>query len=208
LGGKVEHLQELVASGFKARAILADPAWKFVARSDKGEGRSASQHYDVQALDAIKRLPVVSLADENAVLFLWMLDWCPGWAMEVINAWGFEHKTTAFTWVKLTAAHDGTPRKQGIISEADFHLGQGYWTRANPEDCWLATRGNPSRLYADVRQLIVSPVLDHSEKPAETHERIMRLVEGPYLELNARCHRDQWVTWGNEIEFQMPKVPT
>lgn len=203
-GGKVEDLHKLAASGFKLGAILADPAWQFIARSPKGEGRSASQHYDVQALDAIKSLPVKQLAADDCVLFMWMLDWCPHWAMEVIEAWGFEHKTTAFTWVKLTENHDHQPRYDGLISDRDFHFGQGYWTRANPEDCWLATRGSPKCIHHDVRQLIIEPVMEHSRKPDETHSRIERLVAGPYLELNARREREGWLTWGNEIEFKVP----
>jgi N6-adenosine-specific RNA methylase IME4 len=204
-GGKIEDLHALAASGFKAGAILADPAWQFIARSDKGEGRSASQHYDVQGLEAIKALPIKQLAADDCVLFMWMLDWCPHWAFEVIEAWGFEHKTTAFTWIKLTANHDGQPRYDGLISDRDFHFGQGYWTRANPEDCWLATRGSPKRINADVRQLIIHPVMEHSRKPDEIHTRIERLVDGPYLELNARREAENWLTWGNEVEFRMPE---
>jgi N6-adenosine-specific RNA methylase IME4 len=203
-GGKIDDLHALAASGFKAGAILADPAWQFIARSDKGEGRSASQHYDVQGLDAIKALPIKALAADDCVLFMWMVDWCPHWAFEVIEAWGFEHKTTAFTWVKLTANHDGQPRYDGLISDRDFHFGQGYWTRANPEDCWLATRGSPKRINADVRQLIIHPVMEHSRKPDDIHGRIERLVDGPYLELNARREVENWLTWGNEIEFKPP----
>lgn len=203
-GGKIEDLHALAASGFKAKAILADPAWQFIARSDKGEGRSASQHYDVQGLEAIKALPIKQLAADDCCLFMWMLDWCPKWAMEVIEAWGFEHKTTAFTWVKLTANHDGQPRYDGLISDRDFHFGQGYWTRANPEDCWLSTRGSPKRINADVRQLIIHPVMEHSRKPDDIHGRIERLVDGPYLELNARREVENWLTWGNEIEFKPP----
>jgi hypothetical protein len=86
-------------------------------------------------------------------------------------------------------------------------MGQGYWTRANPEDCWLATRGHPKRINADVRQLIVAPVMEHSCKPGVVHEYIERLVDGPYLELYARRDRENWVTWGNELEFKTPLPP-
>ena len=40
---------------------------------------------------------------------------------------------------------------------------------------------------------------EHSVKPAEVHERIERLLAGPYLELFARKDRPGWLTWGNEI---------
>lgn len=186
-GCDIDDLAELVAAGRKFKVILIDPPWNFIARSDKGEGRSASKHYTTTGLDPIKALPLAELADTDCVMFMWMVDWCPKWAFELIEHWGFEHKTTAFTWAKANASGEG------------WHMGQGYWTRANPEDCWLATRGHPQRIHADVRQLIVAPVMEHSRKPDEIHDRIMRLVDGPYLEIYARRPREGWVTWGNEI---------
>lgn len=191
-GGKIEDLHALIAGGYKSSTILADPPWHFLARSDKGEGRSATQHYTTDRLGEITALPVAQLAADDCVLFMWMVDWCPKLALDVIEAWGFAHKTTAFTWAKQNESGDG------------WHMGQGYWTRANPEDCWLATRGSPKRIYADVRQLIVHPVMEHSRKPDEAHDRIERLVDGPYLELYARRERRNWVTWGNELKFKSP----
>lgn len=186
-GMKVEDLHALAASGFKAGAILTDPPWHFLARSEKGEGRSAAQHYTTDRLGEITSLPVAQLAAPDCVLFTWMVDWCPKLALDVIEAWGFAHKTTAFTWVKQQKVGDG------------WHMGQGYWTRANPEDCWLATRGSPKRIDAGVRQLLLHPVMEHSRKPDEVHERIKALVAGPYLELYARRAYPGWTTWGNEI---------
>lgn len=204
-GGKVEDLRNLIASGFKAATILADPPWHFMARSDKGEGRSASQHYTTDRLGEITSLPVRELAADDCTLIMWMVDWCPKLAFDVIEAWGFAHKTTAFTWAKLSEGHDGKPRFDEVISDRDFHFGQGYWTRANPEDAWLATRGSPKRMNADVRQLIVAPVhAEHSRKP-DIYDRVERLLEGPYLELYARRERKQWLSWGNELQFTMPK---
>lgn len=192
-GGRVDDLHALAACGYRASAILADPPWHFVARSDKGEGRSAAQHYTTdRRWKDIVDLPVKALAADQCVLFMWMVDWCPKLALEVIEAWGFAHKTTAFTWAKENESGEG------------WHMGQGYWTRANPEACWLATRGSPKRINADVRQLIVAPVMEHSRKPDEIHDRIQRLVAGPYLELYARRERNNWLTWGNELAFKLP----
>jgi N6-adenosine-specific RNA methylase IME4 len=199
VGCDLSDLNRLVAEGRKFKAILIDPPWKFVTRSPKGEGRSAGEHYTTTGLDSIKALPVAELAGSDCAMFMWMVDWCPKWAFELIEHWKFEHKTTAFTWAKQNGSGVG------------WHMGQGYWTRANPEDCWLATRGQPQRIYADVRQLIVAPVMEHSRKPDEIHDRIMRLVDGPYLELYARRPRAGWVTWGNEMsreEFAQPESTT
>jgi N6-adenosine-specific RNA methylase IME4 len=191
-GGTVDDLRTLIASGYKAGAILADPPWKFKTRSAAGEGRSANLHYKTEGIEEIMELPVEQLAAPDCVLFMWMVDWCPGDALALIEAWGFQHQTTAFTWAKENRLGEG------------WFMGQGYWTRANPEDCWLATRGHPKRLYADVRQFLVAPVMDHSRKPDEIHDRIEHLVPGPYLELYARRERPGWMTWGNELEFKLP----
>jgi N6-adenosine-specific RNA methylase IME4 len=73
--------------------------------------------------------------------------------------------------------------------------------------CLLATKGSPKRLHADVRQLMVAPLMEHSRKPDEWLERIERLVEGPYLELNARRRRPGWTAWGDELEWEGPAQP-
>jgi N6-adenosine-specific RNA methylase IME4 len=190
-GGTTTDLRELIASGYRAGAIQIDAPWKFKTRSAAGEGRSASLHYKTEGIQEIMALPVADLAAADCVLFMWIVDWCPQDALDLIKAWGFEHKTTAFTWAKENRCGEG------------WFMGQGYWTRANPEDCWLATRGHPKRLHADVRQLITAPVAEHSRKPDEIYERIERLVDGPYLELYARRERPGWMTWGDELPFPL-----
>ncbi|BBF93357.1 MT-A70 family methyltransferase [Blastochloris tepida] len=192
VGGTVEDLHRLTESGFRAGAILADPAWHFAVRSERGEGRSAGTHYTTDAFAEMAALPVAQLAAPDSVLVMWMVDWAPRQALDLIEAWGFTHKTCGFVWAKQTASGEG------------WHFGMGYWTRANPEQAWLATRGSPKRLDAGVPQLIVAPVMEHSRKPDEIHDRIERLVAGPYLELFARRERPGWVSWGNELAFRMP----
>ena len=188
-GGCVEDLGKLARSGFRAEMMLLDPQWKFLTRSDAGDGRSANVHYKTEEVDKIKELPVEALAADRCAMGMWMVDWCPQDALDLIRHYGFKHITTLFTWVKTN------PSGQG------WHMGQGYWTRANPEQCYFATRGNPKRLFADVQQLIVAPVMEHSRKPDEQYPRIERLVEGPYLELQARRPRSGWLSWGDELKF-------
>lgn len=166
--------------------IYADPAWQFVTRSAKGKGKSPEQHYDCMSLDEIKSLPVASAAAKDCVLLMWAIDPLLQEAFEVIKAWGFTYKTVGFYWMKTG---------RGLCQP----IGTGYWTRANPEQCLLATRGNPKRLHADVRRLITAPRGPHSAKPHAAYGRIERLVAGPYLEMNARYARPGWRQWGDEI---------
>ena len=125
-------------------------------------------------------------ADDDCVLFLWAIDPMLPDALELIKAWGFTYKTVAFTWAKINESGKDP-------------IGGGYWTRANPEMCLLATRGKPKRLNADVRQLLMAPRREHSRKPDEVYGRIEALVDGPYLEMFARQTHPGWDSWGNEV---------
>lgn len=180
----------------KYGAILADPPWQFNcwADSDKAHG-TANAHYSTMDTDGICALPVADLAAKDCVLFMWicwpnLLD-----SLRVLEAWGFTYKTCGFSWVK------GDTRQPDFFREDfDAYMGLGYWTRANSEVCLLGTRGKPKRLNADVRQGIIEPRREHSRKPDCVHERIQRLVAGPYCELFARAKRPGWDVWGNQTD--------
>ena len=174
-------------------AIYADPPWRFATYSDKGKGRSAEAHYDCMTLADIKAMPVAAWAARDAALFLWTTDPMLRHALEVIEAWGFTYKTVAFYWVKLNRNRGGM-----FLAPSDFFTGMGFWTRANPELCLLATRGKPRRRATDVAKLMVAARREHSRKPDETYARIERLVGGPYLELFARVSQPGWDRLGNQ----------
>jgi N6-adenosine-specific RNA methylase IME4 len=179
------------------RVIYADPPWTFSTYSRKGKGRSAEAHYDCMSLADIKALPVAEWAAADCMLLLWTTDPLLPTALDVIRAWGFTYKTVGFYWAKLNKSADPT-----IFRNRDFFAGLGFWTRANPEMCLLATRGHPHRRQADVRKLIVSSRREHSRKPDEAYERIERLCEGPYLEMFARSSRPGWDRWGDESDLR------
>ncbi|WP_249166454.1 MT-A70 family methyltransferase [Bradyrhizobium sp. JYMT SZCCT0428] len=203
-GGSIEDLGKMAREGRKFGSIGSDPQWKFLTRSAAGEGRSANIHYKTEEVDKIKNLPVGELLADDGAFYMWMVDWCPQDALDLLAHYGLQHITTAFTWVKTNGdGRIGAPLDP--FAASTWHMGQGYWTRANPEVCWFATKADskkkPKRLYADVRQLIVAPVMEHSRKPDAWLDRIERLTPGDYLELQARRTRPGWVSWGDELEF-------
>lgn len=195
-------------------AIVADPPWTFLTRSDKGKDRSPEEHYDCMSLDDIKALPVRDLAAKNAALFMWVIDTHLPMALDVMEAWGFTYKTRAFSWVKLNKKFSDYPETDRLAdADKPYFKGMGFWTRANPEDCLigvneeeqdfasnclLGSRGRPSRVAKDVRRLIVAPVREHSRKPDEALDRVEALVEGPYVELFSRTTRVGWDQMGDE----------
>lgn len=153
----------------------------------KGQG-VAERHYPTMALEDIKALPVAQLADKDCALFLWATFPLLPEALEVIQAWGFQFKTVAFTWIKLAPKSD------------KIHWGMGYWTRSNAEICLLATKGQPRRISKNVHQVIISHVEEHSKKPDEARRRIEALMgDVPRVELFARQATPGWDVWGNEV---------
>lgn len=179
------------------RVIYADPPWTFATYSRKGKGRSAEAYYDCMSLDDIKALPVAEWAANDCVLLLWTTDPLLPTAFDVIRAWGFTYKTVGFYWAKLNKR-----AASAAFTDADFFAGLGFWTRANPEICLLATRGHPKRRRADVRKLLISPRREHSRKPDAAYDRIEALCEGPYLEMFARSARPGWDRWGAESDLR------
>ena len=139
-------------------------------------------------MEDIKALPVKELADKNCALFLWITAPMLQEAWTVMEAWGFHYKTIAFVWVKRN------PQVNTLF------WGMGHWTRANAELCLLATKGEPRRLARNIHQVIISPVEEHSKKPAEVRRRIEALMgDVPKVELFARQYTPGWDVWGNEV---------
>lgn len=172
----------------KYGAILADPPWAFNAWSHDGvvPSRTAASHYATMKECDLGALSVADLAAPDCALFMWVVDYHIPQALAVASAWGFEFKTCAFVWVKSRPG--GWP-----------HVGMGYWTRKQTEQCWLFTRGAPKRLQMGVEQIIHCPRGAHSAKPHQQYDKIERLVGGPYLEMFARNTRPGWDAWGDQV---------
>jgi len=170
------------------QTVLADPPWAFRTFSGKHctLHRGAHDHYGTTETRSLAEIPLASVCADDSTLLMWTADSHFPEAMALGEAWGFRFKTCAFIWVKSVLG--GWP-----------HVGMGYWTRKQAEQCWLFTRGSPKRLSKGVEQIIHCPRGAHSAKPDQQYDRIEALVGGPYLELFARSRRPGWSAWGNEV---------
>lgn len=170
----------------KYQIIYADPPWQY--RQSKGQG-VAENHYTTMRIEDLCRLPVSQIADKDCTLFLWVTFPQLREGLQLIQEWGFTYKTVAFVWVKMN-------RK----SNTPF-FGLGYWTRSNVEICLLGVKGHPQRISKKVHQLIISPIQEHSRKPAQAREKIVELMgDIPRIELFARDKSKGWDVWGNEVD--------
>jgi N6-adenosine-specific RNA methylase IME4 len=175
----------------KYQIIYADPPWSYKDKALAGN-RGAGCKYPTQSADWINSLPVNQIADKDCLLFLWVTMPKLNECFELIEKWGFEYKTCAFTWVK-----------RNKISPSWF-MGMGRWTRANAELCLLATKGNPKRINAGVHSVIDTPIERHSKKPDITRDRIVELVgDLPRIELFSRQLTKGWDVWGNDESLTM-----
>jgi N6-adenosine-specific RNA methylase IME4 len=187
-----QPLQSSSLSSFVGRqyqVVYADPPWHFKTRSKTGQDRSPCNKYRTMSVDEIAAMPIPEIAAKNAVLFLWVYGPLFDEAFKVISAWGFQYKTTAFNWIKITKSTPHRPR-----------LGLGFFTRKQSEICLLGTRGKPPRPMArGVPEVILAPRREHSRKPNEAYKRIEQMYGGPRIELFARSTRPGWDCFGDEI---------
>lgn len=177
----------------KYRIIYADPPWSDGGRND---ARGIKSKYPTMETEELCNFPIKNLAEEDCFLFIWVVSARLKDAFKVIEAWGFEYKTIAFVWIKTT-------------NQNTFYYGMGNWTRSNAELCLIATKGNCKRINADVNQIVKAPRKEHSKKPNEVREKILRLCgDLPRIELFARTKVHGWDVWGNDerLDFQPLEV--
>jgi N6-adenosine-specific RNA methylase IME4 len=170
------------------RTILADPPWDIQQKGDRGAGR----HYKLMNLERIKAMPVATLAEDDAHLWLWVTNATLRDGYDVAEAWGFTVRSP-LTWVK-------------------FRLGLGAYLRNSTEHLLFATRGKAPVRFRSQPTWINAPVQEHSRKPDEQYAVIERISDGPYLELFARRRPPSlraWSVWGNEIDsdITLPGYP-
>jgi len=183
----------------KFSTILADPPWQFKNRT----GKMAPEHkrlrrYTTLSLDEIKTLPVASVVNEPAHLYLWVPNALLIEGIEVLQEWGFTYKTNLI-WHKVRK--DGGPDGRGV----------GFYFRNTTEMILFGVRGKNVRTLQPGRSqvnIIRTQKQEHSRKPDELYELIEKCSNGPFLELFARGTRKNWTAWGNQAQDYAPDWPT
>jgi N6-adenosine-specific RNA methylase IME4 len=171
--------------------LLADPPWQFQNRT----GKVAPEHrrlnrYQTMTLDDIKSLPVASVANETAHLYLWVPNALIPEGLEVLPAWGFHYKSNII-WHKIRK--DGGSDGRGV----------GFYFRNVTEILLFGVRGKKARTLAPGRSqvnMLQTQKREHSRKPDEQYKLIESCSPGPYLEMFSRGIRKGWTVWGNQAD--------
>ena len=169
------------------RILYADPPWKYVGLNQADEYGHAERHYDCLDDEQLKKYkvgdrPVKDMMDKNSVLFLWVTSPLLERCFPIIEAWGFEYKSS-FVWDKVK--HN-----------------MGHYNSVRHELLLVCVKGSCK---PDVPKLVDSvQSIERSKTHSEKPEEFRKIIEGLYdhgrkLELFRRGKSPEgWDIDGNE----------
>lgn len=164
----------------KYRVIYADPPWKYGDGLTEAYG-GTQYHYPSMTITELCNMPVAELAEDNAVLFLWVTSPLLDEFWPILKAWNFQYKA-CFVWDKIK--HN-----------------MGHYNSVRHEFLMICTRGSclpdSSKLIDSVQS--IERTAKHSEKP----EEFRAIIDGMYsvgkrIELFARTKAKGWDCYGND----------
>jgi N6-adenosine-specific RNA methylase IME4 len=167
------------------------PGW----RNGGVQVMAAAMDYPTMTVEEICALPVESLAEKDAHLWLWTTNKYLPDSFAVMQAWGFSYRQT-IVWDKGHCAPLGgsvTPNRAEYLlfgRRGSLPLN----SRWKGGSVIQATKGTQRG--------------EHSKKPEVFQDMVESVSPGPYIELFARRNRLGWATWGNEalnhVELVLP----
>jgi len=175
---QLETIKTLTPPTGEYNLIVIDPPWPGTGAYDPDGFRGAGD-YPTMTLEEIQAIKLP--AAQDCVLWLWGIDYHLKETLAILEAWGFERKST-LVWVK---------DKMGI----------GHWLRNQHEYCFLATKGKPIFHGEDIPSILRAPRREHSEKPDDFYALAEKASPYPKkLDYFARKKRPGWETYGDEVK--------
>jgi N6-adenosine-specific RNA methylase IME4 len=149
-------------------------------------GKRSVVPYDRMSIEAIKALPVPTLAAKDAHLYLWCVNAYMVEAYEVVKAWGFK-PSTLLTWCKppMGLGLGGT-----FVNTTEFVI---FARRGS-----LKAQERIERTWWEWSRPYLGRGPTHSAKPEAFLDLVERVSPAPRLEMFARRNRLGWHTWGNQ----------
>lgn len=167
----------------KFRIIYADPPWKYgntMPGTGKGSFTEQADYYQLMTIEELCGMELPEI-DDNTVLFLWVTSPILEESFKVINAWGFQYKSS-FVWDKVK--HN-----------------MGHYNSVRHEFLLVCTKGScmpdVKKLYDSVQSIERTK---HSEKPQEFKDIIDTIYpNGKRIQLFAREKYKGWENYGNQL---------
>ena len=184
--------------------IYADPPWDYGGKlqfdkSSTAQDKldlsknifisSASFMYPTLKTKELMKLPLIQIAKDDCLLFMWATSPHLEQAISLGKAWEFDYRTVAFVWNKMV--HN-----------------PGQYTMSYCELCLVFKRGKipTPRGARNIKQLINTPRSAHSEKPLQVLEGIEKMFPTQSrIELFSRRRRKGWTSWGLDLIIDNPQ---
>jgi N6-adenosine-specific RNA methylase IME4 len=184
--------------------IVADPAWPMPESGKRTRGpadvasgvwwgnfvgQSTPIPYSTMTVEDIEAMPVSTIADAHAHLYLWTVNRHIEDAYRIARAWGFR-PAQLLTWAKPPM---GIGFGGAFTTTTEFVLFCRRGTlkaRRRVDSSWWAW----SRVYVDGH-------IAHSAKPDAFGDLVEAVSPGPYVELFCRRPRLGWDSWGHGYEL-------
>ena len=172
-----------LVSAARYATIVADPPWSpeaagvvdVVGRSNPGYSTMGVQEIAQLAVDGNR---VADLADDDAHLYLWVVNRTMRPGFDVLESWGFRF-VTILTWCKPSIGLGNYFRNN--TEHVLFGVRGSQRLKVRDEPTWFEARRGPG---------------GHSSKPDEFYDLVDRCSPGPVLELFGRRPRAGWTIWG------------
>lgn len=165
----------------KYSVIVADPPWNISKIKRRVRPNQKEMDYKLMSYDDIKNIPVSEIADDNSIIFLWVIDKFLHKSIPIIESWGFKYHLT-MSWDKTNGIS-----LYGFNRRTEFVV--------------VGLRGKheayPSRKTVLTSFTAKSPY--HSAKPDEFYN-MLDVLPGKKIDLFARKDRVGWDVWGDEVE--------
>lgn len=171
----VKSFEEL--SGRTFATIMADPPWNYGNQATRA---ATDNHYVTMSVDDICAMPVKDFAADNAQLHLWTTNGFLRQAFDVMDAWGFSHRS-CFVWCKT-------------------QMGIGNYWRVSHEFLLLGIRGSATFENKALKSWAELDRGKHSAKPESIRAMVESAFHGPRLEMFGRMAAPGWTVFGNEVE--------
>jgi len=153
----------------KFRTLIVDCPWEY---EQPLQGR-ARPDYATMTQEELLALPVEQWAEDKCHLYLWATNVTMPRAVELVRAYGFQHKTI-LTWVKSA-------------------WGLGTYFRSQTEHVIFAIRGNMNTRSDSLSTVFYAPLGRDSEKPEQFYDLVRRASFPPYGEAFQRTPRPDFV---------------
>lgn len=168
--------------------IMIDPPWKYDGQGHPASVVGTDRQYGTMPFEDLLKLPVKSLAADDAHLYLWFTNSFIEEAPRLARVWGFVPKTI-LTWCKIQKSK-GRPV-----------AGTGFYFRGATEHILFAVRGSLRTTQKPMRcTWFALQTEGHSVKPQFFFDLAHEQSPGPRVELFARRKREGWDAWGNEVD--------